>query len=37
MDKNKRHVENVILKATMLEIQKKKKNPYSNKAFYTVK
>lgn len=25
MDKNKRHVENVILKATMLEIQKKKK------------
>lgn len=36
MDKNKRHVENVILKATTLEIQKKK-NPYSNKAFYTVK
>lgn len=34
MDKNKRRVENMILQATMLEIQK---NPYSNKAFYTVK
>lgn len=37
MDKSKRCAGNVILKATVLEIQKKKINPYSCKAFYIVK